>query len=86
MQTLPRPTFSSICEHNPVNFATFATLFPLGATLAMAAFALELRLDLYQQCRHYRRPYPETANRLEAAELLLGFMNAKRIVDFFVAT
>ena len=39
----------------------------------MAAFALELRLDLYQQCRHYRRPYPETANRLEAAELLLGY-------------
>ena len=32
--------------------------------------------DLYQQCRHYQRPYPATASQLKASELLLGYTEA----------
>jgi hypothetical protein len=55
-------------------FATaFAAAFPLGSTLANISLGLELRVDLYQQSRHYRRPYPAAASKLAAAELLLGY-------------
>jgi|TARA_B110000091_G_scaffold196669_1_gene224261 hypothetical protein len=55
-------------------FATaFAAAFPLGCLLASVGLCIELRLDLYQQCRWYRRPYPQEASHLKAAELLLGY-------------
>ena len=55
-------------------FATaFAAAFPLGGLLASIGLSIELRLDLYQQCRWYRRSYPQEASHLKAAELLLGY-------------
>ena len=55
-------------------FATaFAAAFPLGGVLASLSLALEVRLDIYQQCRHYRRPYPQEASTLRAAEVLLSY-------------
>lgn len=44
--------------------------------MLLACLLLIFFLDLYQQCRHYQRPYPATASQLKASELLLGYTEA----------
>ena len=59
----------------------FAVAFPLGGLIACLGLQAELKLDVFQQLYHYRRPFPETAARHSAADRLLDLTSKVAILN-----